>query len=137
MLPSFLQPATPGARRTIRYAAAAIAAGCAIVYAAIGLGWIYPAKEGDGSFLLVFGASAGIAFALGAVLLTVTERRAVLALGALFQVFAIVAYLQVAPRRDPPFEVWGLSLKVAQAAILVALVALLRPFRTAAGPARE
>ncbi len=132
MLPSLVQPPSTGARRTLRYAAAAIAAGCAAVYFAIGLGMIYPPAT-DGPGISVFGMSAGSAFALGAVLLATTDRRAVLLLGALFQVFVIVMYFQVSQRRDPPFEVWGLSLKVAQAVILIALVALLRPFRRPAG----
>lgn len=130
MLPSMVRQPAPGARRGVRYLAAAIAAGCAAVYFAIGLGLIYPGK-GDEWGLLVFGISAGLAFALGAVLLVATDRRAVILLGALFQVFVIVMYFQVAGRRDPQFEVWGLSLKAAQAVILVALVSLLRPFRLA------
>ncbi len=128
MLPSLVEQPTPQGRRAIRYTAAAIAAGCAIVYFAIGAGLIYP-PNGKESFLLVFGLSAGSMFVLGAALLAWTDRRAVLVLGALFQAFAIVAYFQVAPQRDPQFEIWGLSLKIAQAAILLALLDLLRPFR--------
>ncbi len=132
MLRTFAQPTTPAVRRTIRYAAAAIAAGCAAVYVAIGLGMIYP-PNAERTGLFVFGVSAGLAFALGAVLLATTDRRSVLAFGALFQVFAIVMYVAVAQRRDPPFEIWGLSLKVAQAALLVALLLLLRPVDRRAG----
>ena len=39
-----------------------------------------------------------------------SERRLWWALGAAFQVFAIAAYLNVAPTRTPPFEAWGIAL---------------------------
>ena len=128
MLPSLPGRPTPAARRGIRYLAAAIAAGCAVVYCAIGLGLIYPPR-GREVGLLVFGISAALMFALGAVLLLRTDRRMVLVLGALFQAFAIAMYFQVSGQRDPQFEIWGLSLKVAQAVILLALVVLLWPAR--------
>ncbi len=131
MFPSLIARPSPAGRRTIRYLAAAIAAGCAAVYFAIGLGLVYPPSqdpEFDAGFMLVFGFSSAFMFALGAALLLRTDRRAVLVLGALFQVFVIVAYFQVSGRRDPHFEIWGLSLKAAQAVILVALLDLLRPW---------
>ncbi len=129
-LPSRARFADPAARRRLRLVAAALSAACAVVYFAIGAGAIYPA-EGNANRLLVFGALAGSAFLLGAVLLATTDRRPVLALGALFQVFVIVMYVLVARDRDPAFEIWGISLKIAQAAILGVLLALLAAPRTA------
>lgn len=120
-----------GRARVLRGLVAVLAAACAAVYFLIGFGLIYPASRNfDSDFMLVFGCSAGLAFALGFVLLLATQRRAVLVLGALFQVFVIVAYVAVAPRRDPHFEIWGISLKIAQAAILAALLGLLAGGRT-------
>jgi hypothetical protein len=74
--------------------------------------------------LIVFGVLAGGAFLLGAVLLMRFDRRVLWMVGAAFQAFAIAAYFNVAPQRVPPYEVWGLSLKVAQAVLLVALLFL-------------
>lgn len=119
-----------GHPRLLRGVAAALAAGCAVVYFLIGLGVIYDGHDNELG-LLVFGFSAGLAFTLGVLLLVATERRAVWFLGALFQVFVIVAYVQVSSRRDPPFEIWGISLKIAQAAILAALLGLLLNSRRA------
>jgi hypothetical protein len=113
-------------RHAIRYGAAALSAGCALVYFLIGFGVIYPVEDvpADAPSLLFFGVPAGLAFALGAILLLATDRRWLWVLGAVFQVFVIVAYVAVAEKRDPPYEAWGILLKVAQAAILGALAYL-------------
>jgi hypothetical protein len=111
-------------RWPVRLFAAALSAGCAVVYLLIGFGAIYEAPA-DGTSLLFFGLPAGFAFALGAFLLLAADRRILWILGAAFQVFAIVAYLMVAEKRTPPFEVWGILLKVAQVGILGGLIYLI------------
>ncbi len=111
----------PGA---LTWLTVALTGACALVYFAIGLGLIYR-QEPEGVQLWVFGFSAALAFALGVALMLLRPGRAVWILGAAFMAFVIVAYVAVAPRRDPSFEIWGISLKVAQAAILVALVGLI------------
>ncbi len=119
--------ATFGARRrTIRYGAATLAALTALVYLAIGAGIIEvvdPATSQPGE-LLVFGLVAGGAFALGAVLLVIGDWRPVWLVGAGFQVFAIVMYVMVSQERTPPFEVWGVMLRIPQGLMLVALAYL-------------
>jgi hypothetical protein len=113
-------------RRTIRYAAATLAALTALVYLAIGFGVIEvvdPATSQPGE-LLVFGLVAGGAFALGAVLLVAGDWRPVWLVGAAFQVFAIVMYVMVSQERTPPFEVWGVMLRIPQLLMLVALAYL-------------
>jgi hypothetical protein len=115
-----------GARRRLRRAAAALALANAVVYGLIGTGAVRvvePAPEGDPS-LLLFGVLAGGAFLLGAVLLLSFDRRPLWWLGAAFQALAIVTYFNVAPQRVPSYEVWGLSLKVAQVVLLALLLAL-------------
>jgi hypothetical protein len=102
----------------------ALTAACAVVYLAIGLGFIYEQPK-DGVPLAVFGFSAAAAFALGVVLMVVRPGRNVWILGAAFMAFVIVAYVNVAPKRNPSFEIWGISLKIAQAFILAALLGLL------------
>lgn len=119
-----------GSRRLVRYLAAALSAACALVYFMIGFGIIevVDAVPGDEPFLLFFGVSAGLAFWLGALLLVVVDRRWVWIAGAAVQVLGIVTYVQKAETRTPPFEVWGVLLKIAEALILGALAYLvLRP----------
>jgi hypothetical protein len=108
----------------LRSVAVVLCAVCALVYFAIGLGLIYeqPAK---GIRLWVFGYSTAIVFAIGFALLLFKPGRFTWILGSAFMVLAIVAYVVVAPSREPSFEIWGIGLKVAQVAILAALLGLL------------
>ena len=117
-------------RRVVRYLAAFLSAGAAVVYLLIGFEVIrvVDIKPTDMSSMLGFGLASGGAFLLGAVLLLLFDRRALWVLGGIFQVMAIVMYFAVAPQRDPSFEPWGIGLKVIQAVLLVALAWLaLRP----------
>jgi FtsH-binding integral membrane protein len=109
---------------SLRNVAVVLSVACAAVYFAIGLGLIYR-QPSEGVQLWLFGFSSALAFALGAALLLAAPGRVVWSLGALFMVFVILAYVGVAPRRDPSYEMWGISLKIAQAVILVALLGLL------------
>ena len=116
-------------RRAVRYGAAGISAVMAVIYILIGLGILdVGSANGDLSFLWVFGALAGGAFLLGAVLLVSLDRRWLWMVGTVFQVFVYVAYFNVAPQRDPTFEVWGITLRIIQVPLAVALAWLaLRP----------
>jgi hypothetical protein len=115
-----------GRRLAVRRVAAALCVSCAVVYFAIGLGLVHPAQSAaDAGGLLAFGAAAGLAFALGAVLLARIDRLGPWILGAVFQALVIVAYFAVAETRTPPFEGWGIALKITQVAILAALVFLI------------
>jgi len=113
-------------RRRVRWAAGVLALANAVVYALIGAGVLraVASTDGGGPSLIVFGALAGAAFLLGAVLLWAFDRRVLWVIGAAFQAFAITAYFNVAPQRVPPYEVWGLSLKVAQVVLFVLLLYL-------------
>jgi hypothetical protein len=64
----------------------------------------------------------------------VTELRRWWAPGAAFQAFAIIAYFSVAPNRTPPFEFWGIALRVAQVLMLAGLVVLLIRYPRRARP---
>jgi hypothetical protein len=116
-------------RRTIRLGAAALAASMAVIYFLIGLGVITVVEgQADDPSMLVFGAMAGGAFLLGAILLAELDRRWLWIVGALFQVFVIWGYVAIAPQRDPAFEVWGILLRIIQVPLFIALVALaMRP----------
>jgi hypothetical protein len=113
-----------GRPAVLRAVALILCAACALVYAAIGLGLIYQQRP-DGMRLWVFGYSAASAFALGVVLLLARPGRIVWILGSAFMILVIVAYVLVAPSRQPSFEIWGISLKIAQLLILASLVGLL------------
>jgi hypothetical protein len=41
------------------------------------------------------------------------------------QVMVIAMYVAIAPERDPSFEIWGITLRVLQVAMIVVLVTLL------------
>ena len=109
-------------RQTVRYGAAGIAAAMAVIYFLIGLGVLnVGGSAADRQFLIVFGALAGGAFLLGAILLVRFDRRWVWILGAIFQVFVYWAYVDVSKSRTPPFETWGITLRVIQLPLLAAL----------------
>ena len=59
------------------------------------------------------------AYALGTPLLVALDRRLLWVLGALLQVFVIAMYFNVAPRRTPAFELWGILIRVALAYLVV------------------
>lgn len=110
-------------RRTVRYLAAAASLATALLYFGIAAGVLVVVDEttADAPGMLEFGASAGAAFVLGALLLFALDHRGLWLLGALFQVGVIVMYVAVGPQRTPSFEVWGLLIKALQVVILVAL----------------
>ena len=110
-------------RRDIRYLAAAASAATALLYFGIAAGVLKVVDEAssDGVDLVTFGIAAGAAFVLGAVLLIALDHRGVWLLGAILQVIVIVMYVTVSTDRTPPFEQWGILIKVLQAAILAAL----------------
>ena len=112
-------------RRTVRYVAAVLAATMALIYFLIGVGilTVVTPAEGDSS-MLIFGASAGAAFLLGALLLVAFDRRVLWILGAVLQVFVVWGYLAVAPDRTPAFEAWGIALRVIQLPLFAALLYL-------------
>jgi hypothetical protein len=108
----------------LRAVSVTLCAACAAVYFAIGMGLIYEQRPG-GMRLWVFGFSAALAFGAGVLLLLARPGRFAWMLGSAFMVLVIVAYVVVAPSRQPSFEIWGISLKIAQAVTLVALLGLL------------
>lgn len=117
-------------RKTIRYGAAAIATTMAAIYFLIGLGVLdIGGTTNSREFLLVFGVLAGGAFLLGALLLFTQDRRWLWVAGVLFQVFVIWAYIDVSKTRTPPYEVWGIMLRIIQLPLLAALawLALRKP----------
>ncbi len=129
-----LEDASGDRRRRIRYLAAGLSAATAFIYVLIGLGIVSVVDEvaGDAPDLLTFGLAAGAAYVLGAALLVAFDRRALWFVGSVLQVGVIVMYLVVSSTRTPPFEVWGVAIKVLQLVLLGALLYL--SVRPPAGP---
>ena len=112
-------------RTTIRHAGAVVATVMAMIYFLIGAGVLQVVTPNeDPGFLFVFGASAGGAFLMGALLLMRFDRRWLWMLGAAFQVFVYWGYFAVAPDRTPAFEPWGIALRIVQVPLLIALLYL-------------
>src|SRR5512135_2172442 len=112
-------------RQAIRLGGAAAEGLMALIYFGIGLGILQvvdPATQTES--LLPFGAAAGAAFLLGAALLSTTDRRPLWVLGAIFQVVVAIMYVLVSQQRTPPFEVWGITLRIIQVPLLAALLYL-------------
>ena len=84
-------------RRLVRYGAAAVSVATALLYFGIGVGVVKvgEAVGPDVPDLFLFGASAGGAFALGAVLLLHVDHRGLWLLGALLQVLVIAMYVAI------------------------------------------
>ena len=121
-------------RQRVRYIAAALAAITASLYFLVGAGVLRvvdSVPSAGAPNLFEFGAMAGGAFAFGALLLAITDRRVLWVMGAMLQGVVLIGYVAAADARTPAFEVWGIAIKVFQALLLVALLYLaLRPART-------
>jgi len=113
-------------RRTVRLTAATASAAMALIYFLIGLGVlsIGGSASGETVDLTMFGYSAGLAFLILAALLFLTDRRWLWVVAAIFQVWVYVIYFAVAAGREPPFEVWGITLRVIQVVLLAGLLYL-------------
>jgi hypothetical protein len=109
-----------------RYVAVACTAIAAILYLAIGFGVVSVGKPASGQApdLLPFGLMVGGTFAVAAALLAVVRSRVVWVAVAALQIVVIVGYFALASVREPPFESWGLLVKLFQAIVLVAVAYL-------------
>jgi hypothetical protein len=125
-------------RNTIRYGAALVATAMAAIYILIGLDVIQVVDaQPGGTDLFGFGMSAAALFGVGAILLVALDRRPLWAIGAVLQVLVAVMYVAVSVDRSPPFEPWGIALRVLQLPLFAALVYLaLRP-SSASTPVRS
>lgn len=114
---------TDAAAFPLHRVAAALAALNTVVYALIFAGVLSVGRADEGE-LGILGVAGVVYLALAAVLWFV-PRPLVWAGATLMQLLVIAMYVAIAPERDPSFEVWGISLRVLQVAMVVALVTLL------------
>jgi hypothetical protein len=114
-------------------AGASIAAGG--IYLLIGLGVLSvgSTRTGEAVDLLAFGVvMASVSIVVG-VLLAMAHSQAFWIAIAAAEALLIVGYLAVASVREPPVELWGLTIKALQAVVLAAAVVLaVRERRTTA-----
>ena len=97
----------------------------AVLHVLIGLGVLVITDGGGvGEDLRVFGLTAGAGFAVAAVVVARARRRLVHALVGAFVPPVMIMYFVMADVRHPHFEVWGVTIQVLQAVLLVALVVL-------------
>jgi hypothetical protein len=122
--PSASPTSRTGARSLPLHRVAAALAGLnAVLYGLISAGVTSVGRADEGE-LGILGAAGVVYLALAAVLWFV-PRPLVWAAATVMQVLVIAMYVAIAPERDPSFEVWGVTLRVLQVAMIVALVTLL------------
>jgi hypothetical protein len=113
-------------RVRVRYVAAAAATATSAIYYLIGLGVlnIGGSKSGEMVNPGVFGGGAGTAYLLLAVLLIFSDRRWIWVLALLAQMWVYLVYFAASAGREPAFELWGITLRLLQVPVLIALVYL-------------
>jgi peptidoglycan/LPS O-acetylase OafA/YrhL len=107
----------------LRRSAAGLAAVIAVLYLLIGFSVVTVVDGQDGEVVPPLVVSAGL-FAVLALLLARSAPRWMLVAGMVLQVLVLVGYVAIAPERTPSFEVWGVTVKLLQVALLGLLVAL-------------
>lgn len=107
-------------RDTVRRVALGLTVITAILYYLIGFRVVEVLAD-DPTGQTTFGLIAGTAFALGAVVIARYDKRVLWVLGTLGLGFVIWTYFNLAPDRDPSFELWGILIRVVQVPLLITL----------------
>jgi hypothetical protein len=105
---------------SVRLVGIVAAVAAAAVYLTIGFGFVSvgTTADGDAPGMLEFGIlSAAMMLAVAGALWRLRSRLVWLGI-AVLQVLVIVFYVAVASIRQPPFEAWGLLIKVCQLVVL-------------------
>ena len=124
MSTTITQDDVPAARRLA--VLASLAAGA--IYLLIGLGVVSVGASTQEATTDLFGFGvimAGVSAAVALGLWLFATSRVVLAGAAIVELIALVGYVAAWSLREPPFELWGMSIKVFQAIALVAIGYLL------------
>ena len=92
----------------------------------IGLGvlGIGGSSTGESADLAMFGFSAGAAFLVLALLLLITDHRWLWVLALVAQAWVFLVYFAVSGTREPPFEVWGILLRLLHVPLMLVLAYL-------------
>jgi hypothetical protein len=110
----------------IRWVAIGAAMACAVLYLSIGIGVLTVGRSTQDATtnLFGFGMLMGAVYLATAVALWRFKGRLALAMIAGFQLVPLLGYVAFASYREPPFELWGLLIKVGQAGVLIAAAVL-------------
>jgi hypothetical protein len=115
---------TSDGTRVLRRTAAGISVLIAVLYGLIWAGVLTVVAESEVGELGILGV-AGVVFLVLAALLWRFASRVLWAGAAILQALMIWMYVAIGAERDPAFEVWGISIRVLQVALIGVLVALL------------
>lgn len=120
-------PVSGVSARAMRRLGVAAATVAAVLYLLIGVGVLSVGESttGEDAGLLGFGLVMAATFLVVAGLLQFVRRRAVLLAVAMLQVVVLVGYVALSDMRDPPFDPWGVLIKVAQLVVLGVLAWLI------------
>jgi hypothetical protein len=113
--------------RTSRVVAVLASLAAGAIYLAIGVGVVSVGRSTQGATtdLFTFGAlMAIVSVATAAGVWLAPASRPVLIGVAIVQLIALIGYMAAAGLREPPFDLWGVLIKVCQGAVLVATVYL-------------
>lgn len=113
-------PVSGVSARAMRRLGVAAATVAALLYLMIGIGVLSVGESttGEDAGLLGFGLVMAASFLGVAGLLLFVRQRAVLLAVAALQVIVLVGYVALSDMRDPPFDPWGVLIKVAQLVVL-------------------
>jgi glucose dehydrogenase len=116
-------PTIPASTATLQRTAAGISLLIAALYGLIWAGALTVVTEAEPGELGILGV-AGLVFLALAALLWRFANRALWIGATVLQVGMIWMYVAIGAERDPAFEVWGLTIRVAQVALIGVLTAL-------------
>ena len=110
----------------LRLVAAIAAVGSAILYYLIGFGVLNVGESTSGATtdLLGFGLVVGTAFLGVAAVVWLFRNRWLLGAIGLIDAAVVAGYFAMSSLREPPFEVWGLTIKVLQVVTFVSIAVL-------------
>ena len=118
---------TPTTPTIARIVAAIASLGAGAIYLLIGTGVVSVGRSTQEATtdLFAFGAiMAVVSLAIAAAIWLVPWSRLALIGAAIVELIALIGYVAAAGLREPPFDLWGVLIKVCQGIVLVATVYL-------------
>ena len=111
-------------RTNVTRLAAGLSGLAALFYLLIGLNAVTIENDITESEQQAFGFTAAAVFGVAAVVATLLDRRWLWAVGAVGLGLIIMMYFNIAPERDPQFELWGVLIRIVQLPLLGSLIYL-------------